>query len=311
VAVERSVNKDLLQRKSDIEYQLMEALARLPVALAEAARLSLTRGGTHACSSHNDESPNTRHSVQGRSSPHSSRGARPCAPSRASREDLDRAKAGQDTPMRHMSEAAHMPEPSAPQERATSWHHPSAEPVQPQSAECVSGSGLNKLLFAEESPAALLSSPGNLSHSAPVVKGSQNRMHGFAEGGSSAVDSFQPSSPIPRDATSLLQDEHARNPPDEGQAGSQPDRKGISSMVRFGTTHHGTGSVLGSGDASVVGSEAGSAHCFDASRLVEGDSLTVKQDKIPERAWRGGCLAAVDCSEMHNEARSQDGAQSM
>jgi hypothetical protein len=42
VSVERSVNRDLMQRKSEMEYQLMEALARLPAGSATPPLQALT-----------------------------------------------------------------------------------------------------------------------------------------------------------------------------------------------------------------------------------------------------------------------------
>jgi hypothetical protein len=59
VLVERSVNRDLMQRKSEMEYQLMEALARLPISVSAPPSskspiicTSTFQGNLHALSAH-------------------------------------------------------------------------------------------------------------------------------------------------------------------------------------------------------------------------------------------------------------------
>ena len=67
VEVERSVNRDLLQRKSDTEYQLMEALAQLPASATTPVRVSAAAASTSRSRSaslrHSSASEHGRHSA--------------------------------------------------------------------------------------------------------------------------------------------------------------------------------------------------------------------------------------------------------
>lgn len=252
VGVERSVNRDLMHRKSETEYQLMEALARLPVAASAPARSSVSAAAVAAPA----HMANTAPRVHGSPDHSQMSGARSFpgsthAPSASSSPVVPQSTAGQ--PFRGQ-QATGLAGAHDPRLRASSLQH---------SEHANRARGLDSA-YPSERDAELLHTPASLSSpgaSAPYaahLEGSPNR-------------SDAPGPSKSHVEASLRQQEPARASFESGLLAEQS----VSSSVAAAGSEvllHAVDGCLQQSVAAVLGHETGEE---------AGDALTMHRGSIP------------------------------